>query len=167
MLGRYTGGSRPAVGWRRSSRQAVMLSYPSQVIRIVAVCGSDRPSEVNRSSPAGADTYSCESCNFGLIVAGQGCQNENKALRTKEIGQNQKKTTASAPVGTAWPVAFPGVFEGNRLSWMGGCEPKVSVFGPAICPNRSTSAPGEGVKPHPPPPAQRPVMARRRGRPTY
>jgi hypothetical protein len=84
-----------------------MRSHQSQPIPIRAADCNDRPSAVNRSSPEAVSAYDCESCHLGLIVAVNKRQNENKALRTKEIGQNKKKSRGWLPVRAALGAAFP------------------------------------------------------------
>src|SRR4051812_1485446 len=73
-----------------------MRSFHQQLIPIRAADCNDRLSAVIHSSSGAADSYGCESCHLRLIVAVNKRQNGHKALRTKEIGQNQKKVTGMA-----------------------------------------------------------------------
>jgi hypothetical protein len=105
-------------------RSLPLLSIPTRA----ADC-NDRPSTVNRSSSGVVDSYGCESGHLRPIVAVGGRQNENKALRTKEIGQNQKKIRERPSVGTTLGTAFPGVYWGNGPLRLCGCAFKVSASG--------------------------------------
>jgi hypothetical protein len=107
-----------------------MRSYQSSLIPIIAGTGYDRPSEVLRSSLEGAGTYNCENRHMDLIVAVDKRQNENKALQTKEIGQNKKKSRVRLRSAPSWGLLFPAVCWGNGSWWRRGFAPKVSASGP-------------------------------------
>jgi hypothetical protein len=103
-------GAKPFDWVETLSSDAAMRSLQMQSIPIIAGCGYDRPSAVVRSSPGAAGSYGCESSHMRLIVAVDGRQNENKALRTKGIGQNKKKPRDRIRSGAAGQKAFPRCF---------------------------------------------------------
>jgi hypothetical protein len=95
---------------------AAMRSLQSQPILIRAADCNDRPAAVNRSSSGAVDSYGCENGHMGLIVAVDGRQNENKALRIQEIGQNKKKITGMAPGQDRSESRFPRSLLGKPLA---------------------------------------------------
>jgi len=118
-----------------------MHSDQSRPISIVAGCCNDRLLADLRSSLEGAGTYGCESCHLGLIIAGYRRQNDNKSLRHKEIGQNNKKIRGWPGVGPLLHSAFSAVCEGNCTSWMHRFALKAGPFGPRKRRNGASSFP--------------------------
>jgi hypothetical protein len=89
-----------------------MLWHQPRLFPITAADCNDRPSAVLRSSSKSVSTYGCESDHLRLIVAVDGRQNENKALRIQEIGQT-RKNQGMAPGRDRWANGFPPEFAGE------------------------------------------------------